>query len=43
MGFFEMSDLAGGDVGWRLRLGYNLVIHLFLYSIIYLFLYSIID
>lgn len=25
MGFFEMSDLAGGDVGWRLRLGYNLV------------------
>lgn len=25
MGFFEMSDLAGGDVGWRLRKGYNLV------------------
>ena len=25
MGFFEMSDLAGNDVGWRLRQGFNLV------------------
>lgn len=25
MGFFEMSDLAGNDVSWRLRKGFNLV------------------
>lgn len=25
MGFFEMCDLAGNDVGWRLRKGMNLV------------------
>ena len=25
MGFFEMSDMAGNDVGWRLRQGFNLV------------------
>lgn len=25
MGFFEMSDLAGNDVGWRLRQGFNLI------------------
>ena len=25
MGIFEMGDLAGNDVGWRLRQGFNLV------------------
>jgi hypothetical protein len=25
MGLFEMGDLAGNDVGWRLRQGLNLV------------------
>jgi hypothetical protein len=25
MGLFEMGDLAGNDVGWRLRRGLNLV------------------
>jgi 3-hydroxyacyl-CoA dehydrogenase len=33
MGFFEMSDLAGNDVGWRLRKGFNLV-GMFLISLI---------